>query len=1166
MPQLLAPDIVNAARNRREFSAVVAALQQAVGELAVHGVTPPDQQAGYYHDFFCREHGVPLAWEPGAQRYRCTAAPHHVQGEPYRSASRWFENDRLRKGAYQAAVLFRLTGDQHALALAQKILTRYANRYAGYRESAKGGKLTCQSLDEAVWLLSIAWACDMVRNAIAPSELDNICRQLLAPAASLLRRGSHAIPQNMQCWRAAAMHAAGVVLQDDELIKYSLDGAEGLLAQLNGGVTDDGLWCEGSPSYHFYALWPVLCSAIVAPEVREHPKVVDMLEAPFDIAFSDLTMPALNDCWSNTSLTHEVVHGVPPVEAFYELGYAWYRRPAFGWLLNRVYRERERHSVEALLFGEAILDSPPHRKSRSVAMASTGMGTLRNRAGTAQELCTLLKFGSRGGMHEHADKLSISVCSGGWHLCRDYGTSGYGDIELTNWYRSAFAHNTLVVNEQDQPFASGRLLAFTPSDGNAFGMLAAEIAWDTHGAYQGVRARRLLLQRDDYLVDIVLASADGERRFDLLQHFEGQLHAPPAVAGDKPALYAPQSRFITLENRVTLNTGSPFVLESEQGRASYHIGDSSDIFIGHSAGNPSWKREPVIVRRLVGRTAAFASVIQPGAESAAIRSVHLVQEGEHLLLDVRRERDTDIWKIGTSNATVSLEQGETEGLQRRPLGRVPPTVSPMIYDMDGTPQYSRPLAAALRRRGLTVVESVSANDFTREWISQAPAGAVLHFHFPHYFFTTDDRSTTANLLHEWKAKLEFARSRGIGIVWTVHNLYPHSARHHDIQHEARLVLCRIATGLIAHCKYAATEVGKRFSPSADCVVIPHGGYTEMVSPFPRDYARERLGIDRNAKVFLHFGNIQPYKGSLRLIEAFKAVAPADARLIIAGRPRADAGDLVGEIIRAARPDARISLKLWHIPDAELPLYYAASDFVVAPYLDILTSGNVPMAQSLARPVIVPALGCIPEMTTPDSAIVYPSMAGGLEEALARALSLDADRLGQAARRHAETLDWDGIARETANVYRAAAETAERSKHDYAAAANVSAAQTAHAGTQEERAVQHFLQQVLPVRVERLARMPGAFELQLLGSDTVWTIDTQERRVSEQRVPRPYLKIALTPSDLFALLQGKLDPIAGFMSGRLRITGDPQTAAQLAVLFAPLSKTEREAATIQPVPA
>jgi glycosyltransferase involved in cell wall biosynthesis/putative sterol carrier protein len=1166
MPPLLTPDVIDAARARREFPAVVATLRQSVGELIAQGVEPPEEQAGYYHDFFCREHGVALEWAPGVQSYRCPAAPHQLQGEPYRSASRWFENDRLRKGAYQAAVLFRLTDDQQALTLARKILSGYADRYAGYRESSQGGKLTCQSLDEAVWLLSMAWSCDLVRNAIAPSEFDNLCRRLLVPAAALLRRWSHAIPQNMQCWRAAAMHATGNVLRDDDLIKYSLDGPEGLLAQLNAGVTDDGLWCEGSPSYHFYALWPVLCSAMVSPNVREHPKVLEMLEAPFGIAFADLTMPALNDCWSDTSLAQNVVHGVPPVEAFYELGYAWYRRPAFSWLLNRVYRQRQRHSIEALLFGEAVL-SGPHRKSRSVAMASTGMGALRNRVETEQELCTFLKFGSRGGMHEHADKLSISICSGAWHLCRDYGTSGYGDAELTGWYRSVFAHNTLVVNEQDQPFASGRLLAFTPSDGNAFGMLAAEVTWDTQGAYQGVRARRVLLQRDDYLVDIVFASADSERRFDLVQHFEGQLHSPPAVAGGKRAIYASQSRFISLENRVTLNTGTPFVLESERARAGYHIGDSSEIFVGHSVANPSWKREPVIVRRLVGRTAVFASVIQPDAESAAVRSIHLVQEGERLLLEVRGGRNTDIWKIGISDAKVSLEQGEPDGLQRRSLGHVLPSAAPVIYDVDGTAQYSLPLAAALRRLGLTVVSMASANDFTHEWISQVPQGSVLHFHFPHYFFTTEDHSTTSSLLREWKTKLEFARSRGLGIVWTIHNLYPHDARHHDLQHEARLLLCRIATGLVAHCNYAATEVVKRFSPSADCVVIPHGGYTEMYSSFPRGYARERLGVDRNAKVFLHFGNIKRYKGSLRLINAFKAVATSDARLIIAGRASADAGDLAGEIVRAARTDSRISLKLWHIPEADLPLYYAASDFVVAPYVDILTSGNVPMAQSLARPMIVPALGCIPEMTTPDSAIVYPSKAGALEEALARAMSLDADRLGIAARRYAETLDWHGIARETEKVYRAAAETAERCKKEYAAAAaSVATPQTAQADTQEERAVQHFLQYLLPRRVHGLTKTPGAFELQLLGSDAIWTIDTQAQRVSQQRVPQPYLKIALTPSDLFALLQGKLDPIAGFMSGRLRITGDPQTAARLAVLFAPLSKSERDkSATIQPVP-
>jgi len=1147
MEAFLSADTVNVARLRPEFSAVIDRLMVIRENLIVHGIEPPDKQAGYYHNFFCREHGVQLLWTPGCQVFQCPVTFHNVQGEPYFAASRWFENRRLADGAYQTAMLFRLTGDFTALDLTRDILTKYANRYAFFAESENGGKLTYQSLDEATWLLPIAWACGLIRDSIMPAEFDLICKNLIQPAAVLLMKWSHSIPQNIQCWRGAALHAAAMVLQSDDLISYAIRGPEGLVAQLNAGVTDDGFWQEGSLSYHFYALWPLLWTAITCSVVRDHPKLPEMLEAPFRLALPDLSLPTFNDCWPECHLEREVAHGTPEAAAFYELGYSWYRRPAFAALLKRIYRQRVRGTLEALLFGEYLPLSDQLPKLRSFALASTGIGMLRDETNSEDGLSTVLKFSSHGGMHEHADQLSISIYSGTTPICRDYGTTGYGDAELTSWYRSTLAHNTLIVDERDQPFTFGDLIAFNRSE-NTFNLLAAQVAWNKDN-YQGVQTKRILIQRKGRLIDIVLASADREHIFDLVQHFEGHLEEQKKLpVSDVCQLYSSKSKYFKLDYVLSEREPVTFELTNSKNRIVYQTADTATAYVGRSVGHPAWTWTPLVLRRIVGSAAAFVSVLY--SDAVPTGTVHLLQENNALIIKLNLADETEIWRIATSDQiVVSLDIHRH--IRNNSTIHIISNHALVTYDFDGAPQYCTPLGMALRQLGLKV-ENASPNNFTLEWLSKLKTPAVLHFHFPHYFFTTEDHSITEKLLQEWEVKLKLARRFGVGIVWTVHNLYPHESLHPDIQHKARLLLSRLATAIITHCQNAADQVAKRFSPPLSCEIIPHGGYADIYSMIPKAVARECLGLNEASKIFLHFGNIRPYKGTERLIRAFQSLSNPGAKLVIAGKPFFNSGDLREKIIRLAASDSRIILRIKNIPEAELPLYFGSADFIVAPYIDVLTSGNVPLAQSLGRPVIAPALGCLPEMTDSDTAILYdPATAQALEAALIKAVSIDTSQMEIASRRHALNLDWHSIAQRTLAIYHAASKFAESTKHNFAEKLAGSITDSFQKKEDTNEMVHYFIHEVLPKRLLDFEPIPGLIQFTLIDSGSQWSIDTKKKQISQKSAFPPYLKLEMTGQDLIALLEGKLNPITGFMSARIRVEGDRRVASKIASLFAPL---------------
>ncbi|MBI2952376.1 glycosyltransferase, partial [bacterium] len=103
---------------------------------------------------------------------------------------------------------------------------------------------------------------------------------------------------------------------------------------------------------------------------------------------------------------------------------------------------------------------------------------------------------------------------------------------------------------------------------------------------------------------------------------------------------------------------------------------------------------------------------------------------------------------------------------------------------------------------------------------------------------------------------------------------------------------------------------------------------------------------------------------------------------------------------------------------EFQVYLNAADVVVLPFVDVLTSGSAITAMSFGKPVILPRLGCLPELADDTMGVLYsPEDATGLERALVEVRRRDLKAAGRAAFARARALDWDGIAARVAEVYR-----------------------------------------------------------------------------------------------------------------------------------------------------
>jgi glycosyltransferase involved in cell wall biosynthesis len=128
----------------------------------------------------------------------------------------------------------------------------------------------------------------------------------------------------------------------------------------------------------------------------------------------------------------------------------------------------------------------------------------------------------------------------------------------------------------------------------------------------------------------------------------------------------------------------------------------------------------------------------------------------------------------------------------------------------------------------------------------------------------------------------------------------------------------------------------------------------------RTEARRRVGAGERP-LLLFFGYVRPYKGLRYLIEALELVrAKLDAELLVVGEfyeERTPYQELVDELGlgHAVRFVDR------YVGNEEVEAFFVASDLVVLPYVSATQSGIVQISLSFDRPVVVTAVGGLPEV-------------------------------------------------------------------------------------------------------------------------------------------------------------------------------------------------------------
>lgn len=204
--------------------------------------------------------------------------------------------------------------------------------------------------------------------------------------------------------------------------------------------------------------------------------------------------------------------------------------------------------------------------------------------------------------------------------------------------------------------------------------------------------------------------------------------------------------------------------------------------------------------------------------------------------------------------------------------------------------------------------------------------------------------------------LRRAQDMGAKLLWTVHNVLPHDTRFEDVDTELRGSMAELVDRIHVMSPRTRELVAPWFEvPEEKTFIVPHPGYQGVYpSWMPREQARMRLGIARDAIVFLMIGAIKPYKGLTELMDAFDELSrrePGRFVLLVAGNP--DTEDETQRFVERAMTHPAVFAWFGKIPDDQMQMYLRAADIGVYPYRRSLNSGALALGLTFGLPAVMP---------------------------------------------------------------------------------------------------------------------------------------------------------------------------------------------------------------------
>lgn len=203
------------------------------------------------------------------------------------------------------------------------------------------------------------------------------------------------------------------------------------------------------------------------------------------------------------------------------------------------------------------------------------------------------------------------------------------------------------------------------------------------------------------------------------------------------------------------------------------------------------------------------------------------------------------------------------------------------------------------------------------------------------------------------------------VIALAHNIKPHEKRFGD--HALSAYFIKKCDGFVTLAKSVLDDVDE-FVYTENKLFVPHPIYDIFGQAVSKKQAREKLGLDTEARYVLFFGLVRKYKGLDLLLEAMNDERLKNIHLIIAGEFY-DNQDDYKELITKLKDENRLILKNEFIPSDEVKFYFSAANLVAQPYRTATQSGVSQIAYNFEVPMLVTNVGGLSEIV-PHNKVGY----------------------------------------------------------------------------------------------------------------------------------------------------------------------------------------------------
>ncbi len=303
--------------------------------------------------------------------------------------------------------------------------------------------------------------------------------------------------------------------------------------------------------------------------------------------------------------------------------------------------------------------------------------------------------------------------------------------------------------------------------------------------------------------------------------------------------------------------------------------------------------------------------------------------------------------------------------------------------------FQRLLYCRAAQAGYAIVPTVQFTDLASvNWKGRS----VIHLHWlASVLAGSETEVETQERVAAFEKEMIRWHRGGHKILWTLHNVLPHNTRFPEAEIALRQVLVTHSDAIHILSEQSVDEARKYYDvPNEKVFFVPHPSYEGWYANVgDMTSARLDLGLYPNDFTFVQFGALQPYKGVLELVEAFRSLKrrhPLKSfRLIIAGNS-ADK-EYVGKILEAVADVPEIRLIQSAMQEKEIQTLFNAANVLVAPYVKTLNSGVSLLAATFKKPLVAPNVAGVAQTFTDDSGLLYSGIDGDtLLDALDRSLT------------------------------------------------------------------------------------------------------------------------------------------------------------------------------------